>query len=144
MTLKKLFDVPTEAQISAFEGRYRLTLPEQYREFLKQRNGGQPTPNKCYIPDCRESALVDLLYGIGSAGDAGDLPTEYDRIREELPDGFLPIGHDPGGNYLLLRVTGSGEVFYWDATHFFSGSDDSGDTYMVSPGWNDFLFSLTS
>lgn len=144
MTIAPLFRPLAPSDISSFESQFGVTLPVQYREFLQRTNGGQPTPSTFEIPNCDDSAKVDLFYGIGSVGDPGDLGTEYEQVREELPAGFLPIARDPGGNYVLLCTTAeqSGEIYYWDANHFFEQSDESADTYWVAKNFDDFLAGL--
>lgn len=144
VTVAPLFGPLDPSDLSRFEDRYGAVLPLEYREFLSKSNGGQPTPNTFDIPDCGASANVDLFYGIGPQGEPGDLGTEYEQVRDELPAGFLPIAHDPGGNYVLLCWIGSqaGEIYYWDANHFFEQSDESGDTYRVAKNINDFLAAL--
>jgi hypothetical protein len=142
---EKLFELPSANQVSAFEQRYKISLPSLYRNFLQTVNGGLPTPNKFEIPDCGESALADVLYGLAPSSQAGDLGVEYEQLRNELPEGFLPIGHDPGGNYLLLATIGdrAGRIYYWDATHFFRSSNESRDTYLIAKNLDEFLESLT-
>ena len=64
-TITQSFGGTTDAAIIAFEGKFHVGLPSDYRDFLKEFNGGKPTPSVFDVPDLKEQVLVDWLYGIG-------------------------------------------------------------------------------
>jgi hypothetical protein len=101
----------TEAQIRAFEQSYGHPLPDDYRQFLLDVNGGQPDRAN------REFAhgVVNNLFSLDDIEDSGDLATRANRSRPMLPNpDLLFIGHDDCGNRLLLGLAGEhrGEVWY--------------------------------
>jgi hypothetical protein len=59
----------TDAELAAFESDQGVLLPEDYRAFLKQWNGGRPVPDGFRIPDSREGSLFDVLFSLGVQGE---------------------------------------------------------------------------
>lgn len=122
-----------------------MSLPDSYNQFLLSWNGGYPVPNLLAVPNCGET-LIAFLYGMGEEGQAGDLLSEQEQARdfEQLPEGWLRIGHDPGGNSLLLCTVGPlcGQVYYWDSAYFFEPSSDEGNTYWIADSIQALLASL--
>lgn len=126
--------------ISEFERRVGARLPNDYREFLLRWNGGTPSPNTVSVPDLAD-VLVDRLYGVRDVRTNSDLEHELNSVSEMLPEGVIPIGHDPGGNLFLLCVKGdgAGQVWYWDSCLWFESSSETGNTYVVSNSFGEFL-----
>jgi hypothetical protein len=130
--------------VSAAEGRLGIKFPEDYARFLCTINGGIPHPNGFMVPGCGE-ALADFLYGLSDERSRGDLefqqelPTDF----QQLPAGWLVIGHDPGGNSLILATAGEerGRVFYWDSAGFWA-SDDGENTFSLASSFTEFVESL--
>lgn len=102
----------TEAQIRAFEQSYGHPLPDDYRQFLLDVNGGQPDrANREFA----HGVVNDLFSLDDTVNDSSDLTTRANRERASLPSrDLLFIGHDDGGNSLLLALAGEhrGEVWF--------------------------------
>src|SRR5947209_2981519 len=109
-------------RVAAFERRLGITLPSEYTKFLRTTNGGIPEPNCFTVPD-RGDAMVGILYGLRGERTNADLEFEQEQatLWDPLPPGFIAIGHDPGGNRLLLATLGedAGRVFFWDRVGFW-------------------------
>jgi hypothetical protein len=121
----------TEAQIRAFEQSYGHPLPDDYRQFLLDVNGGQPDRAN------REFAhgVVNNLFSLDDTEDSGDLATRANRSRPMLPSpDLLFIGHDDCGNRLLLALAGEhrGEVWY-----MLTGDDARPDDANPRVLWHD-------
>ena len=132
------------ADLDRFEADCGLSLPPDYRSFLLDYNGC-PDPNVFHVPDLGEDVLVGVLYRIRSSRSGCDLLAEYREEIDRLPPGFLIIGHDPGGNRLLLGTLGEdrGRVYYWDSCYFFPQSnDEDGNTFLVAESFQEFLDGL--
>ena len=102
----------SDAQIRAFEQSYGHPLPEDYRQFLLDVNGGQPDrANREF-----DQGVVNRLFSLDDTEDeSGDLATQANRERAWLPNpDLLLIGHDDGGNTLLLALAGEhrGQVWF--------------------------------
>jgi hypothetical protein len=102
----------TEAQIEAFEQSFGHRLPDDYRQFLLDLNGGQPgRANREF-----DQGVVNCLFSLDEANEPMfDLATRANRERASLPSpDLLYIGHDDGGNSILLVLAGEhrGEVWF--------------------------------
>lgn len=142
ITWNRPFPPSTLRQIEEYETLIRASLPPDYKRYLLSDNGGYPCGNMEFtIPSlCGEQALIMLgsLYGNGRRGGGLDLITAYER--EESPEGYVPIGEDPGGNLLLLELS-TGGVLYWERDGILL--DQIGeDLFPVAEGINQFVASL--
>ncbi len=107
--------------LTKLEAETGTALPEEYRQFLRQYNGGRPEPSCFDIvwkgqPWAKRFPFdtVDYFFGVRE-GKPSDFLVNYRRFRKRVPADTVPIGCDPGGNLLLLGVQGaqSGQVFFW-------------------------------
>jgi hypothetical protein len=102
----------TDAQIRAFEQSYGHPLPDDYRQFLLDVNGGQPTRANCEF----DQGVVNSLFSLDDTeNDSSDLATRANWSRPMLPNpDLLFIGHDDGSNRILLALAGEhrGEVWF--------------------------------
>jgi len=142
----------TEFQLMEFERILGLTLPPEYRNHLLQHNGGQCNPNVfSFIEKGNKStSRVDWFLALHD-GDYDNLKNyaEIYKIDEKrLPDSFLPIAHDDGGNLVCIacRSVDFGEVHFSDHENEvdYSSSDDMdySNLYFIAPSFNDFLAAL--
>ncbi len=143
-TFARSFAPTTTRKIAAFEQRTGLRLPDDYKQFLLTTNGGTPNPKQFTVPGCGD-ALADYLYGLTDPTTPCDLDYELAQAQEigPLPVGFLPIGHDPGGNTFLLATVGDdrGRVFFWDRGDFWRTA--TANTFPVAASFTEFLNSLS-
>ncbi len=128
-------------KINIFEQEHGISLPADYRAFLRLHNGGKPLPDVVTIPDCSQKAIIDHFLGLGRESE--DLEDWMNELREDMPQGFIPIGFDPGGNAILLDLS-DGVIYYWDSARFFDASTDDENTYWVANSFEDLIKSLKS
>ncbi len=100
----------TVADVAAFEKRIGHELPEDYRAFLLEVNGGQTADTHADFA----KGVVNQRFSLNESADESDLLTSFDDLQKDLPS--LPrlyIGHDDGGARLLLALDGDhrGEVW---------------------------------
>lgn len=90
-------------QILAFEKRYSIVLPDDYKDFIKKYNGGYTL--ETYVPKCRSNIVV--LFGIDL------IEKEYDLNRifeikglayELLEQDLLVIGENEWGDYFSIVI----------------------------------------
>jgi len=138
----------TALDLQEFEQRLGYLLPEEYKTFLLQYNGGTPIPNTYKIVGWTEPcSLVNEFNGI--------IPDQYNDIEENiellegrLPNGFIPIADDPGGSSLLLSVDKDtyGKVYYWDHENEpYDGGErlqDYPNIFFVADSFSDLLDQL--
>jgi hypothetical protein len=100
-----------EADVATFEKQIGHSLPEDYRRFLLEVNGGRLADENISFVD----GVVNLLLSLGNEGyPVGDLLTRATRERRLLPNpDLLPIGWEDGGGPILLALEGEhrGEVW---------------------------------
>jgi hypothetical protein len=132
----------SDETILAFERQSGLALPQDYKDFLLQWNGGRPSQTIFNVPkwDGKGSAL-HFLFGIHS-GKHNNLARWFDELRDRLPDGFLAIGVDMGANFVCLGTSGefAGEVWYWDSSNRYALCD--GTMFKVANRLEAFLNQL--
>jgi hypothetical protein len=91
-----------------------MQLPDDYRAFLLEFNGGTPTPNAFVIGGQGESTL-SVFFGLVE-GDVYDLWSNALAAFEDMERTMLAIGTDAGGNHLFLSLDGEkrGQVSFRD------------------------------
>lgn len=109
---------PTDERIAAFEKAVEGVLPEDYKSFLKQKNGGRPKPNYLLFKKRNgreEDTALQYFYALCDER-VGSIEENFGIMKGRIPAGFLPIATDSFGNKILLRITpqGTGKVYFWD------------------------------
>jgi hypothetical protein len=101
-----------DTQIRAFEQSYGHPLPDDYRQFLLDVNGGRPDNANCEF----DQGVINRLFSLDDTSEESrDLATRANRERASLPSpDLLFIGHADGSAMLLLALAGEhrGEVWY--------------------------------
>jgi hypothetical protein len=96
-------------------------LPDAYKQFLQKYNGGRPEPAGFLITWSGQGwaegwsvNTVDVFFGF-KQDDPINFLDFLNVFSNRVPADTVPIGHDPGGNLLLLGFTGpnAGKVFFW-------------------------------
>ncbi len=135
--------------IAIFERDFNIRLPDDYRAFLLQNNGGRPEEDWCF--DFVEVGRTEVTGSCVSdfyALDPDEVMRWHDLRRarfaqidsQKLPDGLLIIAVDPGGNYICMSVAEEdyGHVVF--ANHELEVSETG--YHVVSPvadSFTDFL-----
>src|SRR6185503_770585 len=103
-----------DTQLAQFERHNALTMPESYRQFLLEHNGGRPRDGEFPIPGWGVT-VVDFFFGIGT-GNVYDLQKHLDDLADSASSELIPIACDPGGKMIFLAVRGphEGSVYFWD------------------------------
>ena len=121
MMISKNDTADIEDKISAFEERFNISLPEQYRSFLLKYNGGI-TPETEFKYK-RTAIDIRAFYGIGQSIDYYSFDNIFENILKDIlplalfiDNGILPIAEDSFGNYITIGIDGenTGKVFFCD------------------------------
>ncbi len=140
----KGFGKLTEKEVIEFEEYLGFELPQDYRKFLKEYNGGIPDYNKnCfYIKDLKEETMLDVLNGL--TGKRGlDLKRCHDEYKDDLLPKMLIIGRDPGGMMIILsNDEKDGGIYLWDHAHEYAQSTEESNSYKIADSFQEFIDNL--
>jgi len=133
-------------RLEQFEALLGTRLPDEYRQFLLQHNGGKPTPSVFMISADEGDAMLHHVYGLHD----GPLHIRLDRARQtyldRMPRSLFPIADDPGGNAICLGISGNerGKVYFWDHEMEADEGDEPTfeNVYLVAESFASFLKSL--
>lgn len=98
------------ADVSAFEKRLGHALPQEYRQFLLDVNGGRPDRDNAQF----EGGVINRLFSLDDSDESRNLEIRARRQLDQLPTkDLLFVGHDWTGGALLLSLAGAhrGEVW---------------------------------
>ena len=87
--------------VRTFELQNRVSLPEDYRAFLLEHNGGLLEQMVCFVPGPNQAVLLQVLLGVGCKSDF-DLATWNSEYRDEMPADFLVIAIGAGAMLFIL------------------------------------------
>lgn len=137
----------TDLDIQKLERKLDIVLPNDYRAFLLQYNGGKPEPSAFPLPEnpVDTHAMVDWFYCILN-GDPYDLETFTNIMVNRIPSGLLPIAIDPGGNQICIQASGvnRGKIYFWDHEEEpFHDPQDHSSTLLVANNFAEFIDSFT-
>lgn len=132
------FQGANEARLNEAEQQLGVHFPKDYRDFLRQHGVSlfaqdvvftpiEPSPWAMEGDEC-----FDIFYGVSD--DAGfDLAHINIRLRGDIPQNAIAIGHDSGSNLILLDLE-------TDQIRFFD--KDTGKTYLIASNFGAFLKSF--
>lgn len=108
----------TEADVAEFEKSNSICLPQDYRNFIIEKNGGRVLSGGVFREKSTRAKLsrLDRLLGLSSV-DHESLARNLSDLVDRIPPELLPIAYDGGGNWLLLdcsRELTSGGIYFLD------------------------------
>ena len=135
------FGALDEKKISELESKLKVTLPEDYRHFLKETGGGvvqQDGRNKVLIPSINKTIAVDVFFGYGVSKNS-DIIFWNNMYKDEIVDNAVLIGFDVRQGYLFLIAEDDNmDVYYWDDGYTFQESDDEQNVYFLGKDFSMF------
>ena len=134
----KRFDPTCEAEVLRFEGVIGFSLPDDYRGFLLETNGGVAAEAIFPIPSLGEDSMLDVFYGIGLERPF-DLEFWWDEYNDDMPERSIIIGADPGNGMIMLSVGDDPGIYFWDHSHFFPESNEKQNAYFLAHTFTGFI-----
>jgi hypothetical protein len=112
--LQDSYDPIEESDLAAFEVTIKARLPNDYRSFLLDHNGGGFPTQVATKFDYRDRsyAAVWVFYGLHTNDDS-DLATSFQITSGGRPSSFLPIGYDGSGGQICLSTNAHGFGSVW-------------------------------
>ncbi|OEH81628.1 SMI1 / KNR4 family protein [Enterococcus rivorum] len=137
------FSGATENKVINLEKKYGLSLPEDYKKFLLDCNGGiveKDSSNEISVEDINEKIVIDVLYGIDTANEKANIDYWMDSLSDDLLENTVIIGDDLIQGLILIICDGENEgVYYWDDSYHFENSDDEMNTYWIANTFTEFI-----
>ncbi|WP_443938775.1 ankyrin repeat domain-containing protein [Pedobacter sp. MW01-1-1] len=131
--LKETFQTINISQITDFESRLNIKLPEPYKEFLIEHNGGRPSLNNFKTFD--GEIETDIQFFLGITNGLYDIGKNREQLKNVIPVDFIPIAIDSVGNFVLLNAI-SNKIYLLE--------HESLELFFVADGFNEFVNSLFS
>ena len=137
------FGKKTQAEICELEKRWHLTLPEDYKAFLMETNGGvvkSEDEDSIHIEDVNDDIYLDTLFGIDTEAQEVDAVYWMETYKDEIFLNALLIGFDLMQGFIVLLCGGEDAgVYYWDDAYNFKGSDDENNVYFIADSFSELL-----
>lgn len=110
----KGFGHATNEMLDELERKLNRQLPEDYKQFLREYNGGTVLVHYCIfvVEELNEAVPLEVLFGM-------DLENRYDLVyrnsfEDDLPSGYLVIGETAEVGKLLLGTGIENQgIYYW-------------------------------
>lgn len=135
-----------EEEILKLEDELGFTLPNDYKEFLINFNGGVPEVkySTFKLNELEENIGLQVLYGLDLEENL-DLREWYEEYEDDLLDDCLIIGHGIGFGFIVLvnspEVSG---VYFWDNSFELENSSEDENIYKISDTFREFIEELKS
>ncbi len=114
----------------AFEKRLGNRLPETYRAFLVEVNGGRLNANNRRF---RDKLVVNSMLSLNDPDDARRLEVERPYSPDHPSREPIDIAYDDGGNRILLGISGPHRGEVWFQSLVDPRSDDANPRVL----WHD-------
>jgi hypothetical protein len=138
------------ARLEVVAERLRLRLPDDYKSFLIEHNGGIPSPNTFAIQGMEHNPRAELqrLFGIDTRVEENSISWNREVFAGRVPNEYLPVGCTPSGDLVCIGVEGArfGAVVLWDSYAIGQRSEWSRTGYSnifpVGDSFQEFLAGL--
>lgn len=115
MLISRFKNTNIKDKVIQFENDIDIKLPKQFKEFLYKYNGGK-TPETSFRLNKVSSDLV-CFYGLDETEKFCNFyrVKKRDSFKEFLKEGYLLIGHNSFGDFILIgiREENNGKIFFY-------------------------------
>ncbi len=136
----------SEEAISGLETKNGFTLPDDYRRFMSEFNGGHPEPSSFAFttPNGKIDSSVRFFLTLDDQEENYTIQEFLDCYTDRIPVKLLPIACDSFGNLILLDggARSMGVVYFWDHERESMDEPTWDNIAIVAPSFTDFLNSL--
>ena len=146
MTMKlDRFGFANEEAISILENKYKVVLPEDYKRFLLQENGGRNTAykykNLVRISQISEEINIDVMFGVETNMKNVDIEQWTSEYRDDLFPNSIIIGDTIQHGFIVFWLSNEENrgIYYYDDTYEFESSTDDVNAYFLANSFSEFL-----
>ena len=146
MTIKlDKFGFANNGEILMLENEFEVVLPEDYKSFLLQENGGRNTAyrykNLVRIPQVSEEINIDVMFGVSTNVKNGDIKQWTSEYQDDLFPNSIIIGDTIQHGFIVfwLSKDDNAGIYYYDDTYEFASSTDDKNTYFLANSFSEFL-----
>lgn len=138
VNFEQTFGGGCDSDIQSLEAEAGIRFPPQYKEFLRDVNGGRPGGRDRLVTALDTIVILDVLFGLNVPSDF-DIQYWHDFYCDDLPQWLIAVGADPFGNMFLLDLENKG-VYYWDQVQLLNGTSSQENAFKVEGDLRDFLY----
>lgn len=146
MTIKlDKFGFANNGEILMLENEFEVVLPEDYKSFLLQENGGRNTAyrykNLVRIPQVSEEINIDVMFGVSTNVKNGDIKQWTSEYQDDLFPNSIIIGDTIQHGFIVFWLSNDDNagIYYYDDTYEFVSSTDDMNTYFLANSFSEFL-----
>ena len=146
MTMKlDRFGFANEEAISILENKFEVVLPEDYKRFLLQENGGRNTAykykNLVRISQISEEINIDVMFGVETNIKNADIKQWTSEYRDDLFPNSIIIGDTIQHGFIVFWLSNEENrgIYYYDDTYEFESSTDDVNAYFLANSFSEFL-----
>ena len=146
MTMKlDRFGFANEEAISILENKFEVVLPEDYKRFLLQENGGRNTAykykNLIRISQISEEINIDVMFGVETNMKNADIEQWTSEYRDDLFPNSIIIGDTIQHGFIVFWLSNEENrgIYYYDDTYEFESSTDDVNAYFLANSFSEFL-----
>ena len=146
MTMKlDRFGFANEEAISILENKFEVVLPEDYKRFLLQENGGRNTAykykNLVRISQISEEINIDVMFGVETNMKNADIEQWTSEYRDDLFPNSIIIGDTIQHGFIVFWLSNDENrgIYYYDDTYEFESSTDDVNAYFLANSFSEFL-----
>ena len=139
------FGFANEEAISILENRFEVVLPEDYKRFLLQENGGRNTAykykNLVRISQISEEINIDVMFGVETNIKNADIEQWTSEYRDDLFPNSIIIGDTIQHGFIVFWLSNEENrgIYYYDDTYEFESSTDDVNAYFLANSFSEFL-----
>jgi hypothetical protein len=136
----KAFGLINSDNIKNLEIKYNIKIPEDYKSFILENNGGVISDgNEISVKGLSSKITMDVLFGINTGNSNTDIMYWTDTYKDDLLSSALIIGDDLMQGFIVMICDGENDgIYYWDDAYNHEESNDEGNTYWLADNFTDF------
>ena len=139
------FGFANEEAISILENKFEVVLPEDYKRFLLQENGGRNTAykykNLVRISQISEEINIDVMFGVETNIKNADIEQWTSEYRDDLFPNSIIIRDTIQHGFIVFWLSNEENrgIYYYDDTYEFESSTDDVNAYFLANSFSEFL-----